>query len=113
MWNLLKKMVGDKKEYREMMARVKELPEDYQFVYDKIQHYMWNFAKGSGYDMLKVQYDLIDLFEAGSAEGKAVLEITGTNVAAFCDDLLANCRTYTDELRKTLNESIMKKLGGK
>ncbi|RDX01000.1 DUF1048 domain-containing protein [Listeria kieliensis] len=113
MWNLLKRMVDNKKEYREMMDRVKQLPEDYQFVYDKIQHYMWNFAKGNGYDRLKVQYELIDLFEAGVLEGKPVLEFAGTNVAAFCDELLANCRTYTDDLRKTLNESILKKLGGK
>ena len=29
-----------------MMARVEALPEDYQFVFKKIQNYMWNFSAG-------------------------------------------------------------------
>lgn len=112
MLNLLKKMIGDKKEYKMMMARVDAMPEDYQFVFEKIQKYMWNFAAGDGYDMLKIHYDLIDLFEAGAAEGKKVLEITGEDVASFCDELLENAKTYTAKWREDLNESIMKELGG-
>ncbi|MFF2448897.1 DUF1048 domain-containing protein [Neobacillus sp. NPDC058068] len=113
MLEILKKLVGDKKEYKQMMARVEKLPADYQFVYKKIQGYMWNFAAGNGYDMLKIQYELIDLFEAGAADGKQVLEITGEDVASFCDELLENAKTYTANWRKNLNESIMKELGGK
>lgn len=112
MLNLLKKMIGDKKEYKMMMARVDAMPEDYQFVFEKIQKYMWNFAAGDGYDMLKIHYDLIDLFEAGAAEDKKVLEITGEDVASFCDELLENAKTYTAKWREDLNESIMKELGG-
>ena len=33
MIELFKKMMGDKKEYKMMMARVEQLPEDYQFVF--------------------------------------------------------------------------------
>lgn len=113
MIDILKKLVGDKKEYREMMARVKALPEDYRFVYEKIQKYMWSYAAGDGYDMLKVQYDLIDLFEAGAADGKDVLEITGEDVAAFCDELLQNARTYMNDWRHKLNKEIHDKLGTK
>lgn len=111
MLEILKKMIGDKKEYKQMMARVKALPEEYQFVYEKIQKYMWNFAAGDGYDMLKVQYELIDLFESSAADGKLVLEITGENVAGFCDELLSNTKTYTENWRETLNNDIMKRLG--
>ncbi|WP_024620932.1 DUF1048 domain-containing protein [Metaclostridioides mangenotii] len=113
MLDLLKKMIGDKREYKAMMARVEKFPKDYQFVYGKIQDYMWKFTAGDGYDMLQVQYELIDLFEAGASDGKKVLEITGEDVASFCDGLLENAKTYTANLRKNLNESIMKKLGGK
>ncbi len=111
MLDILRKLVGDKKEYKMMMVRVEAMPEDYQFVFKKIQHYMWNFAAGSGYDMLKIQYELIDLFEAGVADGKRVLEITGTDVAAFCDELLRNAKTYTADWHEALNRDIMKKLG--
>jgi len=111
MQEFIKKVFGDKKEYKQQMARVKALPEDYQFVFNKIQKYMWNFAAGDGYDMLKIQYELIDLFEAGAAEGKQVLEITGEDVAEFCDELLRNAKTYTENWHDKLNHDIMKKFG--
>lgn len=49
MLEIFKKLIGDKKEYRMMMARVAALPEDYQFVFKKIQNYMWNFSTGNGW----------------------------------------------------------------
>lgn len=106
----IKRMRAEKREYRAMMARAKALPEEYWFVFDKVQHYMWNRAAGSGRDMLAVQYDLIELFEAGAAEGKSVLEVTGDDVAAFSDELLANARTYTADWHQKLNREIHDKL---
>lgn len=109
--DLLKKVIGDKKEYRDMVKRVKALPDDYQFVYEKIQGYMWKFAGGGdGLDILRVQYDLIDLFEESAAEGKDVLDVTGKDVAAFCDELLRNTKTYAEQWRTALNSDIVKKL---
>jgi DNA-binding ferritin-like protein (Dps family) len=107
----IKKVIESKREYKEQMTRVKALPEDYQYVFKKIQGHMWNFAAGSGYDMLKIHYDLIELFEAGAADGKHVLEITGEDVAAFCDELLRSAKTYTENWREALNRDILKKLG--
>lgn len=102
----------DKREYREYAARVKAMPADYAFVYEKMVNYMWGYAGGGdGYDMLKLQYDLIELFETSAAEGKRVLEVTGEDVAAFCDELLRNSRTWTGDRREALNREIMKKLG--
>jgi DNA-binding ferritin-like protein (Dps family) len=110
MMELFKKMIGEKKEYKMMMARVESLPEDYQFVYKKIQNYMWNFATGNGMDMLHIQYELIELFEAGAAEGRQVLEITGDDVASFADELVANAKTYVAKYREDLNQSIKNRL---
>ncbi|MFS0728249.1 DUF1048 domain-containing protein [Paenibacillus sp. 1P07SE] len=110
MIDLFKKMIGDKKEYKLMMARVDALPEDYQFVFKKIQTYMWNFSSGNGTDMLHIQYELIDLFEAGAADGRQVLEITGEDVAAFADELVANAKTYVAKYREDLNQSILQRL---
>jgi DNA-binding ferritin-like protein (Dps family) len=107
----LKTIIGDKKEYREMMARVKKLPEDYQYVYKKMQHYMFSHAAGNGLDMMRLLYELIELFENGAAEGKKVLEITGEDVAGFCDELLRSARTYTEDWRAKLNRDILKKVG--
>ncbi|SEN71459.1 DNA-binding ferritin-like protein (Dps family) [Paenisporosarcina quisquiliarum] len=113
MMEMFKKLIGNKKEYKVMMARVEVLPEDYKFVFKKIQNYMWNFSAGNGMDMLHIQYELIDLFEAGAADGRQVLEITGNDVASFADELVANAKTYVAKYREDLNLSIMKQLGKK
>lgn len=104
--NIIQKMIGDKKRYRDQMARVDALPEDYRFVFKKIQGYMWSFAGGDGFDMLETQYGLIELFEAGVVEGKAVLDVTGEDVAGFSDELIRGNKLWTDSLRKKLNRAM-------
>ncbi len=111
MLDLFKKLIGEKKEYKMMMARVEAMPKDYRFMFKKIQNYMWNFTAGDGYDMLKIHYELIDLFETGVLEGRRVIEITGEDVAAFCDELLRNTKTYMGNWREELNRDVKKKLG--
>lgn len=106
----IKRMIKEKKEYNQKMARVDALPEDYQFVFKKIQNHMWMFSAGAGYDVMEIQNDLIELFESGSADGKKVLEITGYDVASFCEELLKNCKTYTENWRDKLNREIHEKI---
>ncbi|MDR1184426.1 MAG: DUF1048 domain-containing protein [Coriobacteriales bacterium] len=105
------RMIEEKREYRRQMARVEALPKDYRYVFKKIQNHMWMFAAGTGYDMMKIHYDLIELFEEGAANGRHVLEVTGSDVAAFCDELLRSTQTYTENWREKLNRDITKKFG--
>ena len=42
----IRHMAREKRKYRQMQARVKALPEDYRYVFHKIQGYMWNFSGG-------------------------------------------------------------------
>jgi DNA-binding ferritin-like protein (Dps family) len=107
----LKKLVGDKREWRAMEARAKALPKDYRIVYDEIKQYMWKFSAGNGMDVVAILKDLLGLFETGAADGRRVLEVTGEDVAAFCDELLRNARTYTENWRESLNRDVLKKLG--
>ncbi|TKH03231.1 DUF1048 domain-containing protein [Peribacillus simplex] len=113
MVNFIKKILDDKKEYKEMMARVEALPGDYPEAYKKICNYIWGFASGSGMDMLRIQYDLIDLFEAGAADGKDVLEVTGEDVIAFANGLTDQAKRWDDKLRNNLNKSILNRVGKK
>lgn len=113
MKNPIKKLINDKKEYQEQMARIATLPEDYRFVYEKIQVYMWSLAGGSGMDTLQTQYDLIDLFVSGAKDGKHVLEITGKDVATFCDELLRDNKLWANSIKNRLNYKINKKLNNK
>jgi DNA-binding ferritin-like protein (Dps family) len=81
-------IIGDlesKKEYKAFMKKVNLLPNDYAFVFKKIQKYMWNFGYGFGEEII----NLYELFEASAAEGKHVLDVTGEDVAAFADELMA------------------------
>ena len=61
--------------------------------------------------MLHMQYELIELFEAGAADGRQVLEITGEDVASFADELVANAKTYVAKYRQDLNQDILNRLG--
>lgn len=110
----LKNIKKDKREYKEYLDRIKALPADYGLVFEKTTGYMWSSSGGGdGYDMLAIQSDLLELFETSAADGRHVLEVTGKDVAAFCDELLRNAKTYADNRREVLNRDIMKKLGNR
>lgn len=111
MIKFIQKMIGDKKEYKEQMARIEALPEDYRFVFEKIQGYIWGFAGGDGSDMVKTQKELIELFETSAADGKHVLEVTGEDVAGFCDEFIRDTKKWTDNYREKLNRNMLNKLG--
>lgn len=109
----LKNIKKEKAEYKAYLARVKGLPEDFKFVYEKMCEYMWSYSGGgSGYDMIALQEGLLELFETSAAEGKTALEVTGSDVAAFCDELLRNALTYTEKRREQLNREVQEKLRG-
>lgn len=110
MINPIKKMIGDKKEYKNQLARIEALPEDYRFVFEKMQEYMWRFAGGDGSHMLKVQRELVELFEISAADNKHVLEITGEDVAGFCDELIRDTKKWTDKYGDKLNSKVMDKV---
>ena len=110
--NYLKKLIGDKKEWRAMEARAHKLPRDYQIVYDEIKKYMWQFSGGTGMDIVYILRDLLDLFEAGVSDGKTALEVTGNDVANFADELLRNANTYTENWHNKLNRTVHERLTG-
>ena len=110
MIDFIKKMIKDKKEYKEQLSRVEKLPEDYRFVFEKIQEYIWSFVGRDGSDMLKTQEKLIELFEISSANKKHVLEVTGEDVAGFCDELIRDTKKWTDKYGDKLNANINDKL---
>lgn len=105
--DFLKKITGDKKEWKAMEARAKALPKDYQVVYGEIKRYIW---KSSGRPSIDIFKGLLDLFEEAAANGRSALEITGNDVAAFCDELSGGAKTYLDKWRERLNNDIAKKI---
>ena len=40
--------------------------------------------------------------------GKGVLEVTGSDVAAFCDELIKDSKTYADLYQESVNQKVNK-----
>ncbi len=112
----IKDIIEGKKEWRMHMARVKALPEDYQIVYREIQKYLFKVGPVELTEGTGLLSGIIDLFEEGAAAGKGVLAVTGSDVAAFCDDLIKDSKTYADICQEAVNQDVskaMKKLTDK
>ncbi|MER7418813.1 DUF1048 domain-containing protein [Micromonospora peucetia] len=94
-------IIEGKKQWRAHVARVKALPPDYRIVYQEMQRYLFKVGPT---DLIEggLLPGIVDFFEEGVAAGKGVLEVTGTDVAAFCDDLIKDSRTYADVYQESL-----------
>ncbi|MGN9788728.1 DUF1048 domain-containing protein [Nonomuraea sp. ZG12] len=95
-------IIEGKKQWRAHVARVKALPPDYQIVYKEIQRYLFKIGPIEMSDGSLLS-GIVDFFEEGVAAGKGVLELIGTDVAAFCDDLVKDSRTYADLYQESIS----------
>ncbi|WP_280379362.1 DUF1048 domain-containing protein [Nocardia wallacei] len=91
----IRDIIEGRREWRAHMARVKALPPDYQIVYQEMQKYFFKvgpveLADGS------LLSGVVDFFEEGVAGGKGVMEIVGDDVAAFCDNLMKDSKTFAE-----------------
>ena len=106
-WNsFIELVIGDldeKKAWRALVKRADALPEDYRYVYRKIQHYMMNQGVDSS--------QLLELFEEGAAEGRPVRDIVGEDVAAFADAFIRDSTSQWETPRDRLNREIWEKFG--
>ena len=104
----IKDIIKGKKEWRSHMARVKILPKDYQIVYEEIQKYLYKVGPTELTEGIDLLVGIVDLFEEGAALGKDVLEVTGSDVAAFCDDLIKDSKTYADIYQESVDQQFNK-----
>lgn len=113
MTDFITKIIGDlesKKEWKEMEARAKALPKEYNEVYEEVKHYVWQGGTGVK-DPSTLFKPLVDSLEEGAKAGKHVLEVTGEDVAAFVNSFVEGQKTFEQERREKLNSAIAKKLG--
>lgn len=108
--SILEKIIGSlnaKREWREIEARGKALPSEYRNAYNAIKKYMYTCGGPTDWkDTSCIFSTLLDLFEEGAAEGRKVTDLTGEDVAAFCDDLVKDVKTWSDKYRTILNNTI-------
>jgi DNA-binding ferritin-like protein (Dps family) len=101
-------IIEGKKEWRAHVARVKALPKDYQIVYKEIEKYLFKVGPVELTNGIGLLSGIIDLFEEGAAFRKDVLEVTGNDVAAFCDDLIKDSKTYADIYQESVDQEVNK-----
>ncbi|ODA41899.1 DUF1048 domain-containing protein [Desulfosporosinus sp. BG] len=101
-------IIEGKKKWRAHVARVKALPQDYQIVYQEIQKYLFKVGPATLTDETSLLSGIIDLFQEGAALGKGVLEVTGSDVAAFCDDLIKDSKTYAEIYQESVEQEVNK-----
>jgi DNA-binding ferritin-like protein (Dps family) len=95
-------IIEGKKQWWAHVARVKALPPDYQIVYREMQKYLFKVGPVD-LDDGSLLRGIVDFFEEGAATGKGVLELIGNDVAAFCDDLIKDSRTYADIYQESIS----------
>lgn len=108
--SIIKTIIGDldeKREYKQMMKRANELPEDYRFAFKKIQKYM--FSTGIFNGDINVFIDLIELFEISMADGRNIIEVVGNDVDKFCNEFMSVYADNNQLQREKLNKEIMEK----
>ena len=101
-------IIQGKKKWRAHVARVKALPQDYQIVYKEIQKYFFKVGPVELTEGTGLLSGIVDLFEEGAVLGKGVLEVTGSDVAAFCDDLIKDSKTYADIYQESADLEVYK-----
>ena len=110
MSSFLTRALGDKRAWKAMEARANALPRDHRIVYGEVKSHVWKFTSGDGRDVIALLEEVLGLFEASAARGEGVREVTGEDVAAFCQDRLRGATSYLDEWRATLNRDVARKL---
>lgn len=96
-------IIEGKRKWRAHVARVKALPRDYEIVYREIQKYLFKVGPVGLSDETSLLSGIVDLFEEGATLGKGVLEVTGSDVASFCDDLIKGSKTYAELYQESVS----------
>lgn len=104
----IKDIIEEKKTWRAHVARIKALPQDYQIVYEEIEKYLFKVGLVELTEETDLLSGIIDLFEEGAAMGKGVLKVTGSDVAAFCDDLIKDSKTFADIIQESVDQEVNK-----
>ena len=118
--SFIKLVIGDleeKKVYKQFKKRVKALPKEYRYAFEKIEHYMYCVGPTGGditmFTDMTMFTNLVELFETSAAEGKQVLDVIGNDVGKFCDELMRasmNQKPSGEKLNQEIKEKFNKEV---
>lgn len=101
------------KEFKDFEARVKNLPDDYKVVWEKIKSNLWEHSDFTGRNLMPILDSAVTMLEETAADGQNVQDVLGDDIKGFCLSLVGEdgANTFRDKWRKQLNNNIAKKLG--
>lgn len=83
-----------KKQYRQCKARIKELPANYRAAAEALERYLMYAGGIAKSDVaVRMQSDLVELFETSAANGTPIRDIFGEDPIEFAEAFIAN---YSD-----------------
>ncbi|MCH1881879.1 DUF1048 domain-containing protein [Agrococcus sp. ARC_14] len=99
----------EKKRWRQYVAQKKQLPKAYRTAIDGIERYlMYSGSIVKGDVLMRMNEDLLELFETAAADGTPIRDIVGDDPVEFADTFMQN---YADgqwiaKERKRLTDAI-------
>ena len=87
----ISKVTGEKGQWREFKARVRQLPASYRTAVDALERYLIYFGTGGG--GTAIYEDLVDLFEQSAANLTPIREIVGKDPVEFIEVFVQNYPT--------------------
>ena len=108
--DVITKVIGDKRRWRQYKARVKQLPPNYRTAVEAIERYLMHFGPMGADSASSLFEDVADLFERAAADGTPIREIVGENPVDFVEELIRNYSKggYVERERERLNSAIAK-----
>lgn len=110
-------IIDGKRKWRAHKSRVRALPGDYQIAYREMEKYLLHVGPVDFEEGSSALSQIVDLFEEGAAAGRSVLEVTGEDVAAFCDGLIEGTTTYgelcQERVEREISAAMKKSMGRK
>lgn len=87
---VLRKMIGEKKRWRQYKARTRALPPSYRAAVEAIERYLMYFGAADGEQAAAMFEDLADLFERAAADGTPIRSIVGEDPVEFVETFRDN-----------------------
>ena len=98
-----------KRQYRQCQARIRALPANYRAAVEALERYLiyaGGIAKGDV--LVRMQSDLVDLFEQSAANGTPIRDIFGNDPVEFVETFVANYSDgqWIDKERRRFTDAI-------
>lgn len=88
--SFLTKLIGDKRQWRQYKARIKNLPPSYRDAVAAIERYAMRFGPTDADSASSLFGDVADIFERAASDGTPIRQIVGEDPVSFVDALIRN-----------------------